>query len=112
MALIEKTYLYRIRILHNSDGDVTLVETVTRTAIFRDGAELPGATETVDVFPAEKLGPQVASLLASMNAAKAEAEEEAAEAVRKAAKKAAKEAAKKAAEAEKAAKVEEEEEDA
>lgn len=72
MSLVEKEYLYRIRIVFNSDGVLELVETVDRSVVVKGGEVLPGATETVTVYPAHTLGWAVEALLKAMHYAKAE----------------------------------------
>lgn len=62
MSLSKTTYLYRIRVTHDVDGDPSLVETISRQALIEDGkllseVELPPVTvnpKTPEIIAAAK----------------------------------------------------------
>lgn len=96
MALAETSFLYRVRIVFEPDGKPSLVETVHKDAITRDGVMI-SATERVKTYTSAKMAGAVASLLreiervgteddaeAARRKATEEAERAAAEAARKA----------------------------
>jgi hypothetical protein len=74
MSLEKRDYLYRIRVLFDRDGNLSLVETVNKCAIVDDGAVISESDSKVQSVSVGTLGPAVAALLAEIDRAKAEDE--------------------------------------
>lgn len=79
MALEEKEYLFRLRLLYEPGGDLRLAETVHKTVILKDGATLSESGDRVTTVTPSKMSAAAQIALEAFTLALASDEAEAAE---------------------------------
>lgn len=93
MALAKTDYLYRVRILFEPDGSLSLVETVNKEVVTEDGAVIHSKDSTVQTYPVAHLAAAVQTLLAEIKRVGADEAQRVADAAKAAAEAAATKAA-------------------